>query len=105
MGVGTSAGIIGNASEVELRALEDYAKNLGFTFQIMDDLLDVSGNPEEMGKSGLKDKGNFVKLLGAEKSKQLAKECAERAIQATSVFAGKNTKLIMLGKILLARRN
>jgi geranylgeranyl diphosphate synthase, type II len=104
MAVGTSAGIIGGASENELLALEHYAKKLGFAFQIMDDLLDVDGNPDEMGKPKQKDKGNFVRLLGAEKSKILAKECAEKAIEATSIFAGKNKKLIMLGKILLARR-
>ena len=105
MGVGTSVGIIGDASKTELRALGDYAKNLGFAFQIMDDLLDVNGKPEEMGKSTLKDKGNFIKLLGVEKSRQLARECAERAIEATNVFEGRNDKLIMLGKMLLARRN
>jgi geranylgeranyl diphosphate synthase type II len=105
MGVGTSAGIIGNASENELRALEDYAKNLGFAFQIMDDLLDAAGKPEEMGKSGLKDKGNFVKMLGVEKSKQLAKECAERATRSLNIFDGKNEKLKALGKLLLFRKS
>jgi len=105
MAVGTSAGIIGDASEHELKALDDFAKNLGFAFQIMDDLLDADGNPDEMGKSIQKDKGNFVKLLGAEQSKKLAKEYADKAIEATNVFAGRNDKLIMLGKILLARTN
>jgi len=105
MGVGTSAGIIGGASKEESLALENYAKNIGFAFQIMDDLLDSDGKPEEMGKSVQKDKGNFIKLLGAEKSRQLAEECAERAIEATHIFSGRNDKLIMLGKMLLARRN
>jgi len=42
---------------------------------------------------------------GVEKSRQLARECDERAIEATNVFEGRNDKLIMLGKMLLARRN
>lgn len=103
MAVGTSAGIIGDASVEELIAVEKYAKSLGFAFQIMDDLLDADGNPVEMGKSVQKDKGNFVRLLGTEQSKILAKEYADTAIEATNIFAGKNDKLIMLGKILLGR--
>lgn len=102
---GVTAAIIGSANDNEISALEVYAKNLGFAFQILDDLLDMEGNAEDVGKSLQKDKGGFVTLYGVEKSKQLVQEYTDKALNATIVFEGKNEKLIALGHMLLKRRS
>ena len=102
---GSTAAIIGNATEEEIQALETYAKNLGFSFQISDDLLDSTGKIEEVGKSLQNDKGNFVTLNGIEKSKQLVQEYTRMALDAIKIFDGKNDKLIALGQMLLKRKS
>ncbi len=102
---GTTTAIVGNAKEEEIRALEEYAKNLGFAFQILDDLLDTVGKIEEVGKSLQNDTGNFVALYGIEKSEQLVKEYTNKALEAIKIFDGKNEKLIALGQMLLKRKS
>ncbi len=102
---GTATAIIGDATEPEIRALEVYANNIGFAFQIADDLLDALGNSEEVGKPLKRDNGNFVMLHGVEKSKQILQEHANRATEAIQIFQGKNEKLIALGQMLLKRKS
>jgi geranylgeranyl diphosphate synthase type II len=102
---GTTAAIIGGAKDDEICALETYAKNLGFAFQILDDLLDSTGNIEEVGKSLKNDRGNFIALYGVEKSKQLLQEYTNKALEAIKIFDGNNDKLIALGQMLLKRKS
>ena len=102
---GTTTAIIGDATEAEEQALEVYANNIGFAFQIADDLLDVLGDTQEVGKTLKRDNGNFVMLHGVEKSKQVLQEHENRATEAIQLFQGKNDKLIALGQMLLKRRS
>ena len=60
---GSTAAIIGDATEDEIQALETYAKNLGFAFQVLDDLLDATGNVEDVGKSLNNDAGSDIKCM------------------------------------------
>ncbi|NLD35614.1 MAG: polyprenyl synthetase family protein [Desulfatiglans sp.] len=101
---GVTAAIIGDANDAEISALETYAKNLGFAFQILDDLLDVEGNSEDVGKSLNNDKGGFVTVYGVEKSKHLVQEYTDKALTAIEIFKGKNEKLIVLAHMLLKRK-
>ena len=50
--------ILGNASEEEIELLEKFGENLGLAFQIKDDILDVIGNTEKLGKKVLSDEEN-----------------------------------------------
>jgi geranylgeranyl diphosphate synthase, type II len=102
---GTTAAIIGDASREETAAVEEYARNLGFAFQILDDLLDVTGAEEEVGKSLQKDKGSFVTIYGLEKCRQLVEEYTNEAIDSTKVFNNRNGKLVALGRMLLSRKS
>jgi geranylgeranyl diphosphate synthase, type II len=102
---GTTAAIIGEASEQKVTAIEEYAENLGFAFQILDDLLDVTGAEEEVGKSLQKDKGSFVAFYGLEKCRGLVKEYTDRAIKSVKIFDGRNSKLVALGQMLLTRKS
>lgn len=102
---GSTAAIIGNAPQQEIIAIEEYARNLGFAFQIHDDLLDAVGTEEEVGKPIQKDKGSFVTFYGLEKCRQLVEEYTDRAIESTKVFGNRNAKLVVLGKMLLKRKS
>lgn len=100
---GSAAAIIGDATEMQIRALEQYAKNLGLAFQILDDILDATGNTEEVGKTLGKDEESFVSLHGIEKSQLLINQYTQEAIDTISIFDDKNKPLIALGNLLLSR--
>lgn len=84
-----------NADESVLAAVDQYAKELGLAFQIVDDLLDVEGSPQTLGKTAGKDaaagKPTFPALHGVEPSKRLAADCVARAhaALATAGLAGR----------------
>jgi geranylgeranyl pyrophosphate synthase len=69
-----------------LGALRRYGAALGLAFQIVDDILDVTGSARELGKSAGKDqqagKATFPAVLGVEASRQRAVELADRALGA-----------------------
>lgn len=75
--------ILAKASEEERKALRSYGEKIGFAFQIKDDILDVEGNFEELGKSTGSDakseKSTYPSLLGLKESKELLKMELEEA--------------------------
>ena len=102
---GTVAAIIGNADSKQIKAIESYADHLGFAFQILDDLLDVVGNENDVGKTLQSDNNNYVILHGVEESKKRLKQYADKALDAVSIFGNKNVKLVTLCQMLLQRKS
>jgi geranylgeranyl diphosphate synthase, type II len=100
---GKTAAIVGNADETQLSAIEEFFKNIGFAFQVLDDLLDFKGKTEKIGKTAQNDSGNFVIIYGEKKSKQIIQESTNKAIEAIKIFKGKNHKLIALAEMLNKR--
>jgi farnesyl diphosphate synthase len=82
--------ILGHASPSQKTSLRAFAHDLGLAFQITDDILDVEGESEEMGKATRKDvdagKATFVSLLGLEKAKIHAAMLSSQAINHLSIF-------------------
>ena len=80
--------IAGGASEAQIDAAAQFAAALGLAFQIRDDMLDVIGTQEEMGKGVGTDaaKNTFVRLYGLEKCEELVQKYTSIAIDALSVF-------------------
>jgi len=80
---GAMAGI---ASEKELKSITQFAKRLGLAFQITDDILDIKGDQEELGKdigSDLEhDKATYPKAVGIEKSQEIAEQLIQKAKKA-----------------------
>ncbi len=97
--------IAGGGDEVKIQAAASFAGALGMAFQIRDDMLDVIGTREEMGKGVGTDeaKNTFVKLYGLEKCEQLVQKYTSAAIDALKVFAD-NRYMIALAKSLTDRR-
>lgn len=77
-------GMLANIHTAPLQRLEVFAKNLGLAFQITDDVLDVTSNPETLGKDVGKDEQRltFVKLAGVEGARKLSEELVETSMIA-----------------------
>jgi geranylgeranyl diphosphate synthase type II len=89
----------------QLESAEQFADNLGLAFQIRDDMLDVIGTQEEMGKGVGTDaaKNTFVRLYGLEKCEELVQKYTGLAVDALKAF--ENTEyMIALAKSLTDRR-
>ncbi|MGL5650539.1 MAG: polyprenyl synthetase family protein [Paraclostridium sp.] len=75
--------IIGGASEDELENVTKYAKNIGLSFQIVDDILDIVGDEAKLGKKVGSDidneKSTYPSLIGLEKSKETANKLIAEA--------------------------
>lgn len=93
--------LAGNARyEAHFReSLSSYAEALGLAFQVIDDILDVTGDTATLGKTAGKDaeesKPTYVSLLGLEKARALAEECEAKALKALSeIEAVRLTELV-----------
>ena len=98
--------IAGDASEEQLDAAATFAGALGLAFQIRDDMLDVIGTQEEMGKGVGTDtsKNTFVRIYGLEKCEKLVQSYTDIAIKALEAFEDR-VYMVELAKKLTDRRN
>ena len=80
--------IAGGGTEEQFNAACQFAAGLGLAFQIRDDMLDVIGTAEEMGKGVGTDeaKNTFVRLYGLEKCEELVQKYTDYAIDALKAF-------------------
>jgi geranylgeranyl pyrophosphate synthase len=87
----TMGAIAVEADETTVAAIDEYARELGLAFQIVDDVLDVEGSNQELGKTPGKDaaasKVTYPALYGLEPSRQLAADCIARAKAALTAGA------------------
>ena len=85
-----SGAILADATEEQLAALTSYADHFGLAFQITDDILDVIGTSEEIGKPVGSDEKNhkstYVSLTSLTEAQELARHTAEEAETALSIF-------------------
>jgi len=99
--------ILAGATDEEIKKAEEYAESLGLAFQIVDDILDVYGDSEKLGKpigsDTENDKETLVSLLGLEESRELAKAYTNNALRILDEFGGENETLKELTNYLLIR--
>lgn len=99
--------ILGGAVEDEVKALEIYAEKLGIAFQIEDDILDVEGTQEKLGKpigSDMEnDKVTYLSFVEIEEAKKHVAQYTKEAIESLNIFGDKAIRLIELAKYLTNR--
>jgi geranylgeranyl diphosphate synthase type II len=98
---------LGGAEGEILKAYTHYGKRIGLAFQIADDILDVEGKPELLGKSTGADlskrKVTYPALLGIEESKRRARELIDLAIDALSPIGEQAEPLREIAQFIIAR--
>ena len=102
-----SGAILANATEEQLVALTCYADNFGLAFQITDDILDVVGTEENIGKPIGSDERNhkstYVSLYSIEKAKEMANDAVNNALEALNLFGEEAEFLRTIVKYLISR--
>jgi geranylgeranyl pyrophosphate synthase len=100
-------GILGGAEPELMRALTRYGECLGLAFQIIDDVLDVTGTPDEIGKTPGKDaaarKATYPRLYGVEASRRRAEALIREACEVIRQLP-RSDRLVALAELVLERR-
>lgn len=101
--------IVSSATPAQLDDLSGYAEDVGLAFQIADDVLNVTGTREELGKDPKTDakrgKKTYPTFYGVEGARVLAELCVKRAISRLEKFDAKADPLRGLAEYITARRN
>lgn len=91
----------------QLERLDQYAQAIGLAFQVQDDILDVIGNTEELGKQQGADqaleKATYPSLLGLEAAQTMAHQLCETAIKALDGFNHNSEPLRALADYIVSR--
>ncbi len=100
-----------DGSEEEIKALEEYGKNIGLAFQIADDILDVTSDSKTLGKpigsDAQMNKTTYPALLGVTKAEERASSYADKAVEALDMFKDSSWKkaLCELARYVVERKN
>jgi geranylgeranyl diphosphate synthase type II len=103
-----SGALLGSATPEQIDKLTIYAHQIGLAFQVVDDILNVTGNPESLGKAVGTDqargKNTYPALMGLEASRRFAEALIDSALQALSIFDNKADPLRAIAKYIIERR-
>jgi len=100
-------GILAEADKQKMDALTGYGKNMGLAFQIVDDVLDVKGDAEVLGKpvgsDEEKNKMTYPALYGLDESMRMASELMDKAIAALEPFGGNGEPMREIARYIVSR--
>ncbi len=100
--------IVAEATPEQLHALDEYGQYLGLAFQVVDDLLDVTGSEDDVGKRLNKDsqqgKATYPAVLGESASREHAGQLIDQACEALTVF-GESASALRELALFVRRRN
>ena len=101
--------IAGGAADEDVERLRRFGGQIGWAFQVVDDILDVSESSASLGKTAGKDqaqqKATYPALYGLEKSRAIATDLETKALRKLDVYGARATRLRQLARFLVARRN
>ena len=100
--------LLGGGSEEDTGRLSEYATRIGLAFQVADDILNVSGDPELLGKAVGTDqerqKNTYPALMGLDQSRLFARRLIDDALQALSIFDNNAEPLRAIARYIIERR-
>lgn len=104
----TAGAILGKGSDVQIQNLKAYSINIGLAFQVTDDILNVEGDPNIMGKDAgsdqLRAKSTYPGILGLESSREFAKKLVKDALKALENFDNKANPLRAIAHYIIERK-
>ncbi|KPK27535.1 MAG: hypothetical protein AMJ61_05325 [Desulfobacterales bacterium SG8_35_2] len=100
--------VLGSSTPEQFRALTRYGIQIGLAFQIIDDLLNVEGTAEQLGKAAGSDaarnKATYPALFGVDKTRQKAEEAVQEALAALDDFDEQAAMLRDLAQYIISRK-
>ncbi len=104
-----SGAMLAGASDDLVAAVDRYAAEVGLAFQIVDDILDVEGDQASLGKTTGKDaagdKPTYPALFGLDRSKALAADSLDRALQALADAGLAESHLAAIARWVVTRKS
>jgi geranylgeranyl diphosphate synthase type II len=105
----TAGAIMAGAGEDAIFAVEEFGRHVGLAFQIVDDILDVEGDAQRLGKTAGKDakagKPTYPSIFGLEASRRLAAERHEKALAALRSAGLHRGRLADIASWVIQRHN
>jgi geranylgeranyl diphosphate synthase type II len=104
-----SGALCANAPEEDLARITAYGEKVGLAFQIADDLLDITGSKEQLGKSAGKDdqqqKATYPAIHGVEESRRIASRLVREACDLLEPYGSRAQRLREIAHFLIERNN
>lgn len=101
--------ISGGAAQQDVERLGRFGENIGWAFQVVDDILDVSESSAALGKTAGKDqarqKATYPALYGVEKSREIAAALEASALRELDCYVARAANLRQVAAFLVARRS
>ena len=103
-----SGAILVGGEESQLKALTSYGQNIGLAFQVSDDILDIEGDSQALGKNVGSDerqaKTTYPAVLGLNRSKEIQRDLVEQAIDFLDPFDHRSDPLREIARYIIARK-
>ncbi len=103
-----SGAVLGDGTELQIAKLLEYGNNIGLAFQVTDDILNIEGDSDVMGKAvgtdHNRDKSTYPALIGLSASKQFAAKLIESAVKALEVFDMEAEPLRAIARYVIERK-
>ena len=100
--------LLGGADRRQTDLLSDYSRKIGLAFQVADDILNVEGNPELMGKAvgtdRQRDKSTYPSVLGIQAAREFSKKLVQEALQALETFDKQADPLRGIARYIIERK-
>ncbi len=104
----TSGAILGGADESQLQAITSYGQKIGLAFQISDDILDVEGDTQTMGKESGSDerkgKITYPSVVGLGRAREIQSELVKASIESLRGFDHRAEPLRQIARYIIERR-
>jgi geranylgeranyl diphosphate synthase type II len=101
--------LMAKASPSRLKALTEFGEKTGLAFQVIDDILDVTGTKEELGKptgaDDIRGKNTYPSVFGLKESQHVAEKLINESVDALKIFNKKAEPLAEIARFILSRRN